>query len=303
MLLSALFMEKIYRIFNPRIAVGTIILLLLLAGGASAISDNETQAFLSLINNHRTQNNLGTLSIDESLQAAADWMSNDMLHNCVTGKSACSHTDSTGRTFDKRLLDFGYPVGISAAGGENIAWGYGLTTAQQAFTAWKNSPGHNTNMLGSSYTAIGISRSCSADNCAWVTDFGSKVVQPGTSLTSTPTSAPTPKITIIPTPIPEKGSISGYIINDVNGNARWDRGEKGLSGWNISLIGSSKDGIAIRKRVSTDAVGLYMFNNLSEGRYFVIERRKKGSVPTSSNVKAILLVSGKASTNNNFTVR
>ena len=187
-----------------RISVGiTILSVLLLAGGTTAMSNpegeatiadsnssgnspvalnwnNETQAFLGLINNYRAQNGLSTLNVDTLLQASVIWMSNDLLTSCVAGNYACSHNDSTGRTFDKRLHDFGYPAGVVAAVGENIAWGYngGITTAQQAFTAWRNSPGHNINMLKSTFTAIGISRSCNSRDCAWVTDFGSQVVQP-----------------------------------------------------------------------------------------------------------------------------
>lgn len=167
----------------------TVLMFLLLIGNASALvnsgdwtitANSEAQTFLSLINNYRAQNGLGALTLDALLQDGANWMSNDMLSNCVAGNSACSHTDSTGRTFDQRLRDFGYPAGTTATAGENIAWGYngGISTSQQAFDAWMNSPGHNAIMLSNSYTAIGISRSCSAGDCAWVTDFGSKVVKP-----------------------------------------------------------------------------------------------------------------------------
>jgi uncharacterized protein YkwD len=158
-----------------RISAGiTILSVLLLAGGATAMSNpegeatiadsnssgnspvalnwnNETQAFLGLINNYRAQNGLSILNVDTLLQASVIWMSNDLLTSCVVGNYACSHNDSIGRTFDKRLRDFGYPAGVVAAVGENIAWGYngGITTAQQAFNAWRNSPGHNINMLKS----------------------------------------------------------------------------------------------------------------------------------------------------------
>jgi len=80
-------------------------LVLLLAGSASALYDNEAQTFLGLINNYRAQNTIGALSIDASLQDSANWMSNDMLTGCVAGKYTCSHTDSTGRAFDQRLRD------------------------------------------------------------------------------------------------------------------------------------------------------------------------------------------------------
>lgn len=191
------------------------ILVLLLANSASALYDSEAQSFLGLINSYRAQNNLASLSIDAALQDGANWMSNDMLTYCVTGKYTCSHTDSTGRTFDKRLQAFGYPAGISASAAENLAWGYGggATSAQQAFDLWKNSPGHQANMLGSSYVAIGISRSCNAGDCAWVTDFGSKIVKPFNAGT-TPTPTPVPTKTPAPTPIPT--STSGTLLINSN---------------------------------------------------------------------------------------
>jgi hypothetical protein len=298
-----------------------MMLVLLLAGNASALYDSEAQSFLGLINNYRAQNNLGPLSIDSALQDSTNWMSNDMLTSCIAGKYTCSHTDSTGRTFDQRLRDFGYPAGTTASAGENIAWGYngGATTAQQVFNLWKNSPGHNANMLGSSYVAIGISRSCSGGNCAWVNDFGSKIVKPYNP-TPTPTPAPTPSPTPTPkptpsptpistpiptptptpTPIPAAGSISGYSINDINGNGRWDTGEKGLQGWTIRLTGTSKEGAYIKKEMLTDTAGFYKFQNIPAGRYTISEGLKAGFVPTGSSIYIISLAAGGNSVNNNF---
>lgn len=300
-------------------AIGIMMLVLLLAGNASALYDSEAQSFLSLINNYRAQNNLGPLSIDSLLQDSANWMSNDMLTSCIAGKYTCSHTDSTGRTFDQRLRDFGYPAGTTASAGENLAWGYngGATTAQQVFNLWKNSPGHNANMLSSSYVAIGISRSCSSGNCAWVNDFGSKIMKPyNPSPTPTPTPAPTPSPTPTPTltptptpsptqtpsptPIPTAGSISGYSINDINGNGKWDTGEKGLQGWTIKLTGTSNEGTYIKKEILTDTAGFYKFQNIPAGRYTISEGLKAGFVPTGSSIYIISLVAGGNSVNNNF---
>lgn len=309
-----------YRRKAPGRAIGIMMLVLLLAGNASALYDSEAQSFLGLINNYRAQNNLKSLSIDAALQDSANWMSNDMLTSCIAGKYTCSHTDSTGRTFDQRLRDFGYPAGTTASAGENLAWGYngGATTAQQVFNLWKNSPGHNSNMLGSSYVAIGISRSCSGGNCAWVTDFGSKVVKPYNpaptptpSPTQTPAPAPTPAPTPIPTstltptptPIPAAGSISGYSINDINGNGKWDTGEKGLQGWTIRLTGTSKEGTYIRKEILTDTAGFYKFQNIPAGSYTVKEIFKTGFVPTGPSFYIISLTSGGSSVNNNFMVK
>ncbi|KCZ71074.1 hypothetical protein ANME2D_03104 [Candidatus Methanoperedens nitroreducens] len=365
--------NNFYRGGALRIVVGITILVLLLSDGAGAQPDSETESFLSLINDYRAQNNLGMLSIDVLLQDAASWMSDDMLTTCVTDRSACSHTDSTGRTFDKRLRDFGYPAGVSASAGEILAWGYsgGMTTANQAFNAWKNSQGHNAIMLSSSYAAIGISRSCNAGNCVWVADFGSTVVQPiNTSPTPvptptpiptpiptpTPTSTPTPTptktptptpsetqtptptptptltqtatpsptttpestatpvvtptptptpvstVTPIPTPILASGSISGYYINDTNGNGRWDADETGLSDWKVELMGIGiNKNRHIKKVTLTDGNGFYRFDNLPEGRYIVKEQLKKSYMPTVPRVKVIMLSKGENSINNNFT--
>jgi hypothetical protein len=105
---------------------------------------------------------------------------------------------------------------------------------------------------------------------------------------------------------PPTGSISGFKINDTNGNGKWNVGEKGISNWTIRLIGivgKGKDSKVIRKETFTDAMGFYKLENLPSGRYFVIEKLKKGFVATSSPVKRIRLAQGKNSMNNNFTNR
>lgn len=59
-----------------------------------------------------------------------------------------SHTRPNGKPFYS-VLDKYYSCG------ENIAMGYG--TPEHVMQGWKNSPGHNANMLSSSYGQIGIS--------------------------------------------------------------------------------------------------------------------------------------------------
>jgi len=176
---------KVMHSFRPQTLIATAAVLLGLTFGplpaaprVEAAWDSETQAFLSLINSYRAQNGLSTLAGDALLQNAANWLGDDMLAHCV-GANDCSHTDSAGRSFVQRLVAFSYPAGISAGAGEIIAWGTGgtVTTAQQVFTAWKNSAGHDADMLNASYRAIGVARSCSGGSCAWVADFGTAVVQ------------------------------------------------------------------------------------------------------------------------------
>ena len=127
--------------------------------------DAQEQAFLSLINNYRAQNGAGPLTISVNLNRAASWMAADLAN-----KNYFSHTDSLGRSPSQRATDCGFPGGA----GENIAAGTVTDTAQEAFDLWKNSPGHNQNMLNGSYKQIGIARyynSASTYKWYWVTDF------------------------------------------------------------------------------------------------------------------------------------
>jgi uncharacterized protein YkwD len=130
-----------------------------------ATMDSEEQAFLVLINNYRAQNNLPPLVASYMLTKASAWKSKDLGTN-----NYFAHDDLT-RTWVQRIRDCGY--GFNTYLGENIAAGY--TTAQQVFDGWKNSPGHNANMLGASYTSIGIGRYVvqgSTYGWYWTTDFG-----------------------------------------------------------------------------------------------------------------------------------
>lgn len=133
---------------------------------AAPTLDGEEQAFVALINNYRQANGLEPLSLDWELQSSSDWMSNDMV-----ARSYFSHTDSLGRIPWTRMCDFEYCYDTWM--GENLAAGY--STAINVFSAWKNSPGHNANMLDPNYVAMGISRIYVAGSpfgWYWTTDFG-----------------------------------------------------------------------------------------------------------------------------------
>jgi uncharacterized protein YkwD len=94
--------------------------------------------------------------------------------------------------------------------GENLA--AGTSSAQTAFNLWQNSPGHNSNMLGANFTAIGIARRYTAGSpygWYWTTDFAGFVSSPmppqsSTTPTPAPTATPTPPPapTATPTPAP-----------------------------------------------------------------------------------------------------
>ncbi|MDD3190708.1 MAG: DUF4215 domain-containing protein [Candidatus Pacebacteria bacterium] len=97
----------------------------------------------------------------------------------------------------------------------------------------------------------------------------------------------------------EKGSISGYKYSDINQNGEFDEGEKGLSGWEIQLVGCpyaplsdgertfiSKTSIvedpepgsagfcSVMVTTTTDENGHYSFENLNEGDYGINEINK-----------------------------
>jgi hypothetical protein len=160
--------------------------------------DAEELAFLGLINQYRQDNGLNALTISTNLNRAAHWMAWDL------GTTPnWSHTDSLGRSPYQRAIDCGYPQGA----GENLAAGSNWSTAQSAFNAWKNSAGHNANMLNSFYRQIGIARvhvPGSPYGWYWVTNFGSTDDGTGGGGGGTPpTATPTqPPPTNTPMPVP-----------------------------------------------------------------------------------------------------
>ena len=155
--------------------------------------DAQENALIAQLNEYRAANGAGALTVSTVLTRAAHWMGNDLANN-----NYFSHTDSLGRSGYQRSLDCGYPQGA----GENLAGSLLWDTAASAMTAWKNSPGHNQNMLLSFYTKVGVARvykSNSLYGYYWVAEFG--VVEDGTggtSPTATPTNTPTATLTNTP---------------------------------------------------------------------------------------------------------
>lgn len=174
---------------------------------AAVTLDPEEQAFMTLLNDYRVANGGVPLDTTDTLQNAAEWMSNDMGVN-----NYFSHTDSLGRSPGQRMTAFGY--NFNTWRGENIAAGF--TTAQSVFTAWQNSSGHNANMLNVNYRVMGIARVYVAGSTYgyyWTNDFGgfnpnpsppagTGTPTPVTTATPTPTTAPTATPTPAPTATP-----------------------------------------------------------------------------------------------------
>ncbi len=126
--------------------------------------DVEESAFLQRINAYRAEHGLRPLGVAAPLTAAADWLSRDMA-----AKGYFSHTDSLGRDPFQRMCAFGYCQ--ETYKGENIAAGH--AGADATFLQWKNSPGHNENMLNPNFTMIGIGRAPGGTyGWYWTTTFG-----------------------------------------------------------------------------------------------------------------------------------
>lgn len=139
-------------------------------------ADTPEQEFLKLINDYRAANGLGKLSMGQRIGAAAQHHSADMA-----SRNYLSHTThGTSEGPRERMVAHGYPANTTYWG-ENIYAGYGtqngvdLGSAQGAFNWWKNSPGHNANMLNSRYVVIGIDRASNPNSTYrnyWTTNFG-----------------------------------------------------------------------------------------------------------------------------------
>ncbi|WP_437308992.1 CAP domain-containing protein [Sorangium sp. So ce388] len=138
------------------------------AGPSTTTLDTEEQAFLRLINQYRAEKGLGALSACTSMSRAAQGHSEDMRD-----QNYFSHSSLDGRTPWTRMCNACYELGCGGtAMAENIA--AGNSGAQGTFDQWKNSDGHNKNMLGSGFKVIGIGRATGGGTYGsyWTTTFG-----------------------------------------------------------------------------------------------------------------------------------
>lgn len=163
------------------------------SGERSDIDERE-EDMLDLINAFRAENGVGPLSLSPRLNALAAWKSEDDS----AGWSYLSHTDSLGRSARDRAVECGYGSGV----GENASFGY--RSAQAAFDAFMQSPGHRANMRDGRWRAAGIGASGPAWTLMFGTtdDGGGAPTRPAATSTPTPTATSTPTATPTPTPEP-----------------------------------------------------------------------------------------------------
>lgn len=139
------------------------------AGDATTALDAEEVAFIGLLNNYRAQNGLGAVASCTSMNRAAQGHSEDMRD-----QNYFDHQSLSGDSPWDRMCNACYEHGCgpSTAVAENIA--AGNSGAQATFEQWRNSSGHNANMLGGSFTRIGIGRATGGGQYGvyWTNVFG-----------------------------------------------------------------------------------------------------------------------------------
>ncbi|TCJ16751.1 CAP domain-containing protein [Rubrobacter taiwanensis] len=136
--------------------------------------DAEELRFLELINEYRQTNGLDPLLLSDTLSVAAERHSEDMgRYGFVAHDTLASSYYPAGTKFHERMAAEGYAYNTYKA--ENIA--AGLRTAGEVFAGWRDSPGHDANMLDPRHRVIGIGRAYvpgSRHGWYWTTNFGAE---------------------------------------------------------------------------------------------------------------------------------
>jgi uncharacterized protein YkwD len=138
------------------------------ADGASL--DSAEQDLVARINAFRAAKSLPTLTVSDTLTAAAKWMSTDM-----GARNYFAHTSLDGRSPTQRMADAGYPASGTWTG-EDLAAGY--TSPSDVLNGWINSPGHYAVLVNPKYQAIGVGRAYASGSTYgwyWTADFGGVV--------------------------------------------------------------------------------------------------------------------------------
>ena len=126
-----------------------------MAAPAQAVHYTDTElAFVQLLNEYRAQNGLQPLLISDMISEACDRHGSDMgKYGFFDHYTQASDWFAIGASPWDRMAASGY--NYNTYKGENIAAGY--SNAEAVFQGWKNSPGHNANMLNGNFKVLGVS--------------------------------------------------------------------------------------------------------------------------------------------------
>jgi uncharacterized protein YkwD len=134
---------------------------------------------LRQLNQYRGKKRRRALKAQKQLRRAA------VVHGkAMAARGFFEHESANGESFHTRVKRY-YPTkGFRAwSVGENLVWASGTLNAKRAIALWRNSPGHNRNMLARDWRHVGVAaiRIRSAPGVfdglnvtIVVTDFGSR---------------------------------------------------------------------------------------------------------------------------------
>ena len=108
----------------------------------------EEHRLITLVNAFRVEQGVPALRPSEVLTRAARAYANLIAATDYWPDNP--HTGPDGSTPTSRAQALGY----NGTAGENLLWG--RIDADKAFTAWRDSPPHNENMLTAHYTELGV---------------------------------------------------------------------------------------------------------------------------------------------------
>lgn len=133
-----------------------VVLIVGLFAGSAFISHSLIQSgqlasvinavLVDLTNGDRTEEKLGTLTVNSTLVAAAQAKANDMAE-----KGYFAHTSPEGIDPWYWMNQAGYSFSLA---GENLAVNF--SDSEDVVQAWMNSPGHRANILNGKFTEIGV---------------------------------------------------------------------------------------------------------------------------------------------------
>ena len=207
----------------------------LLAQSQPASADTLHDSIVQAVNAYRSSHGLPTVVASPTLQAAAQFMAEDMANHGIPNPP---HYSSDGRSPVQRLADAGYPVNLYQIG-EIIAWG--STTASGAMNLWLNSPTHLAILNDPAYHAAGFGVACwGANPCAWVIDFGAVLDRTFVAPAPAPAPVPAPVVVVSPSyhaafysesafPTASPGQITQWVIAFTN---------TGTAGWTATRLGT-----------------------------------------------------------------
>lgn len=133
------------------------------SGGGSSTNTPSTaeQRVAALVNTERSRLGLNTLTLDPVLSQLATTRATETV-------TQFAHSRPDGRQWHTVMKDSGYTY---QSAGENIAYGY--PSAEAVMEGWMNSPGHYQNIIGASFTKIGVGHVKVGNLDYWVQLFAS----------------------------------------------------------------------------------------------------------------------------------